>query len=178
MAAKDWLLAQRTLDEILKNEPGNAEATAAKTQVAMHIAMRNRSFTVTTTSITGAKTTTKGPAGFDVGGATVAQTDYSAQISCAVNPARVDTGESYSLECNVQNTGKKGFKIESVQIAEVVDGGRKPAPTSGAKSELGVQQRATIGQQRGSWSATRDYRVEVTVATDKGVSFSATLNWK
>jgi hypothetical protein len=178
IAARDWAQAQRAADEVLRVEPGNAEAGARRPDIAARLAARSRGFSTSSTSVTGARASGRGPAGFDVGGATVAQSDYMGQIACAAAPVRVDMGEAYSVDCSLQNTGKKSFKVESVQIVETVDGARRNAAGLAPRGDIAVQQRVGVAEVRGTWSASRDYRLEVTVRTDKNTSFSASVSWR
>jgi hypothetical protein len=178
MTARDWPRAQRAVDEILRLEPGNAEAGTRKTEIAARIAARNRAFSTGATQVQGARPAGRGPAGFDVGGATVAQSDYMGQIQCATTPARVEEGDQYSIQCTLLNTGKRSYKVESVQVIEIVDGARRTIPIQSSRRDLEPQERTPIAQHGAAWTAQREYRFEVTVRTDKNTSFSASVGWR
>lgn len=178
MGAKDWPRAQRAVDEVLRLEPANAEAATRKAEIAARVAARAKAFSTGATQVQGARPAGRGPAGFDVGGATVAQSDYMGQIQCATAPARVEEGDQYSVQCTLLNTGKRSFKIESIQAIEIADGARRTIPLQAPRGDLGPQERLPIAQHAAAWTAQREYRLEITVRTDKNTSFSATVNWR
>ena len=177
IAARDYARASQLLDQALRAEPGNAEATSRKAEVDQRLASLNKRFSVGSTAILGGKSAGKGPAGFDLGGGGVVQTDFSAQIRCTTTPTSVDLGASYSIRCTILNIGKKGFRIDSVTANETTDGARV-AGAGTPRGEINPQGDAVIFEKSGTWSARTSWSLEIVAKSNKDESFRAVYNWR
>jgi len=165
------------LGEVLRIEPGNAEAATRKAEVDARMVSLGRKFATGVTSVIGGKTA-KGPSGFDLGGGGVVKTDLSAQIRCTTTPTSVESGTSFSVRCSILNIGAKPFKIEGITVNEVVDG----AKTAGAgvipRQDIAPQSDAVIVERVGTWSARSNWSLEVIAKTTKDESFRAVYSWR
>lgn len=177
MTAKDLPRAAQLLGEVLRLEPGNAEAATRKAEVDARMVSLGKKFVTGVTSVIGGKTA-KGPSGFDLGGGGVVKTDISAQIRCTTTPTSVDAGAAYSIRCSILNIGAKAFRIEGITVNEVADG----AKTSGAgvtpRGDIAPQADAVVVERVGAWSAKGSWSLEVIAKTTKDESFRAVYNWR
>ena len=177
MNAKDLPKAAQLLGEVLKLEPGNAEASTRKAEVDSRMASLAKKFVTGATSVIGGKTA-KGPSGFDLGGGGVVKTDFSAQIRCTTTPTSVDPGTSFSIRCSILNIGAKAFKIESVTANEVADGAKTAGAGVAPRGDIAPQADAVIVERTGAWSAKGSWSLEVIAKTTKDESFRAVYNWR
>ena len=176
-AARDYAKAVQVLDQLLKLEPGNAEAASRKAEAEAKMAAASRKFAVGGTSVIGGKAG-KGPSGFDLGGGAVVKTDFSAQIRCTTTPAVVEVGTFYTVRCTILNIGAKAFKIESVAANEVTDGAKAAGSGTAPRQELAPQSDAVILEKSGAWSAKSQWSLEIVAKTTKDESFRAVVNWR
>ena len=80
MNAKDLPKAAQLLGEVLKVEPGNAEASTRKAEVDSRMASLAKKFVTGATSVIGGKTA-KGPSGFDLGEGPYANVEVAVRVS-------------------------------------------------------------------------------------------------
>jgi hypothetical protein len=177
VASRDYAKAAQALDQLLKLEPGNAEAATRKAEVDARMAAANRKFSVGTTATIGGKAA-KGPTGFDLGGGGAVKTDYSAQIRCTTTPATIEAGTLYTVRCSIFNIGAKGFKLDNVAANETIDGAKAAGAGVTPKQELSPQSDAVIYEKSGAWSAKSQWSLELVAKTNKDESFRAVYNWR
>ena len=177
MIAKDFPKAAQFLGEVLKLEPGNAEATSRKADVDARLASLGKKFATGATSVIGGKTA-KGPSGFDLGGGGVVKTDFSAKILCTTTPTAVDPGASFSIRCSILNIGTKPFKIEAITVNEVLDGAKNAGAGVTPRQDIAPQSDAVILERVGTWSAKASWSLEIIAKTTKDESFRAVYNWR
>ncbi|MEO5761945.1 MAG: hypothetical protein ABIR28_06495 [Vicinamibacteria bacterium] len=178
MAARDLPRASQLLDQALRLEPGNGEATTRKAEVDSRIAALNRKFGVGATTVLGGKTAKKGPTGFDLGGGGIVQTDFSAQIRCSTTPASLENGMPYSVRCNILNIGTKAFRILSVAGNETLDGAKTSATGTAPGRDIAPQSDGVIFEKSGTWTAKSQWSLELVAKTTKDESFRAVFNWR
>ncbi|MEO8501977.1 MAG: hypothetical protein ABI565_13750 [Vicinamibacteria bacterium] len=176
--AKELPRASQLYGEVLKLEPGNAEATARKAEVDARVAWLNRKFSVGATTVLGGKATGKGPSGFDLGGGAVVRTDFSAQIRCTTTPTAVEPGTSFSIRCSILNIGAKAFKLESITANEIADDAKSTSAGVTPRQDIAPQSDAVIVEKVGSWTARSKWSFEIVAKTTKDESFRAVYNWR
>jgi hypothetical protein len=177
VAAKDFPRASQLLDQVLRIEPGNAEATSRKAEIDSRVAIMARKFATGATTVIGGKTA-KGPSGFDLGGGGVVKTDFSAQIRCTTTPTAVEPGAPFTIRCSILNIGTKPFKLESISINELTDGAKNAGAGVTPRQDIAPQSDAVIVERVGTWSARAGWSLEVVAKTNKDESFRAVYNWR
>jgi hypothetical protein len=177
MNAKDLAKASTLLAEVLRLEPGNAEAATRRAEVDARMVSMGRKFATGATSVLGGKTS-KGPSGFDLGGGGVVKTDFSAQIRCTTTPTAVDPGAAYTVRCSILNIGTKAFKIDGITVNEVADGAKTTGAGVAPRTDIGPQSDAVILERAGTWSAKGSWSLEVVAKTSKDESFRAVYSWR
>jgi hypothetical protein len=178
MSAKDLARANLLLDQVLKLEPGNTEATSRKAEVENRMGALNRRFSVGATTVLGGKTAGKGPTGFDLGGGGVVRTDFSAQIRCTTTPTSLEAGMPYTVHCSILNIGTKAFKIESITVNETLDGARSAGAGTTPRADIAPQSDAVILDKAGTWSGKSQWSLEIVAKTTKDESFRAVYSWR
>jgi hypothetical protein len=178
ISARDLSRASQLLDQVLRLEPGNSEATARKAEVDARLASLGRKFSVGATTVLGGKATKKGPSGFDLGGGAVVQTDFSAQIRCTTTPTSVEVGMSYSVRCSILNIGTKAFRLESIATTETTDAAKTTGAGVSPRQDIAPQSDAVIVERLGTWSAKSQWSIDLVAKTTKDESFRAVYSWR
>jgi hypothetical protein len=167
------------LDEVLRLDPGNASATAARAAaVSLRDAARKK-FVAGRTVVKTEKAAGGGIAGFE--GADVQRTpDFSGRIEFEMSPASgLKPGDPWTLKLYLVNDGKKGIKVGGVTANTVVNGEGGGGPITPGTREVAPQQRALLGQLTGSWrEGTTSWSADVLVTANKGDSLKNTLTWR
>ena len=179
MAAEtgDLSKSSQLLDQVLKLQPGNPEATSRKADVDARAAALARKFSVSGTTVIGGKAA-KGPTGFDLGGGGAVQRESSAQIRCTTTPASVEPGKAYSVSCSILNIGSKSFKLESVTVNESADGARSAGAGLAPRQDIAPQSSVVILQRSGTWGAKSQWSLDILAKTNKEESFRAIYSWR
>jgi hypothetical protein len=128
----------------------------------------------------------KSVTGFDLTGSTQVEVKRAAEVSARVvfytTPARVKTGDDFSVRIGLVNDGKKTFEIKEVQVAVLVNDTPLAAATGTVKpriKKVASHQEELIHEIAGTWDKdTRSWVVRVGVLTDKRDLYRNELVWK
>jgi hypothetical protein len=171
--------AASLFDEALKLDPGNPRATSGRQAALAARDAARRSFVAGRTVVRTEKAAGGGLAGFDSSGVNVQKApDFQGRIEFAMSPARIRSGEPYSLRTFVVNEGKKPIKISGLTVTTSVNGNKAGGPANPLARDIEPQQRALVDERTGTWpDGVTAWSTEVTV-TAKGDSLRNQLTWK
>ena len=182
LAARQFDAAIGHADAALRLEPGNARASAARTEATHRRDLARRRFTPGRTAVETQKAEKGGGlAGFDAGDADLRKApDFQGRIEFEMAPASgIEPGAAWTLRAYVVNEGKKPIRVQGVTIATNASTGPSGGPVAPKTREIAPQQRALIGEATGTWKdGTTAWSTEVTVTANKGDSLRNTLTWR
>ena len=128
----------------------------------------------------GSRTAVRGGsgAGFAAGDVSV-EREYSGRIQFEVSPSKVQPGDAYSIKIYLTNDGKKPYKIAGLSLSTSTNGQKAPQSATPPSAELKKGNRVQVGALSGAWPSGVDkWYAEVTVTTDKKVTFRSRVTWK
>ncbi len=169
--------AVRLYEQVLEIDPANAQASAGKDRATAAAAAGRKTFVGSRTAVRTGRG--KGKPGFEAGGVSVAEPDYSGRIQFEVNPARVKAGDSYKVRIYLTNDGKKPYRIEGLEVVISINGTAQTQAAQPPREELGPGNRITMAEISAVWpEGVQAWYSEVQVSTDHGDSFKSRVTWK
>jgi hypothetical protein len=182
LGARQYDAAVSHLDGVLRLEPGNARATALRTDAVRRRDLAKRRFTPGQTAVQTQKAQKAADLqGFDTGDADLRKApDFLGRIEFEMSPAgSLEPGDAWTLRVYVVNEGKKPIRVQGVSVGTSVNGAGSGGPVTPSAREIAPQQRSLVAEAKGSWrESTTSWATEVTVTANKGDSLKNTLTWR
>jgi hypothetical protein len=166
--------------QALQLDPQNAQAAAGRARAQAAQADARRTFVAGRSVLVGARSGTKGPAGFDDEDVAVAKApDYSGRVEFEASPRSVKAGDAWTVRVFLLNDGKKDFRVQGLTATLGVDGAKSPLPATVATREVATQKRALVAELSGTWrEGTKSWSLEVAVTSAHGEVVRNTLSWR
>jgi len=165
-------------DEVLKLDPQNGPATAART-AALNAKNASRKTFVASRTVVQTEQKSKGPAGFDTSDVSVKSQDFVGRLEFAMNPATVKPGEPYKLQIALVNEGKKAIKISGMTYTVTVNGQKSGNPIAPKVKEVAPSQRVVLEELPGMFpDGVTTWTAEVLVTANKGDSLRNQITWR
>ncbi len=167
-------------NQALQLDPQNAQASAGRARAQAAAADARRTFVAGRSTLIGARSGKKGPAGFDAEDVEVAKSpDYSGRLEFETEKRSIKPGETWSVRVFLVNDGKKDFKIQSLSATASVNGAKAPLPASAGVREIATQKRAQVAELSGTWKeGTSAWSLEVSITSSHGEVVRNTLSWR
>jgi hypothetical protein len=168
------------LDEALRLDPGNAQATSARAAAVRQRDAGRRRF-VSGRTVVQTEKAQKGITGFDSGDVALQKApDFQGRIEFEMSPASgIQPGDPWTLRVFVVNEGKKAIRVQGLSVATSVNGTGSGAPVAPRAREIAPQARVLLGETSGNWSeGTTAWSTEATVTANRGDSLRNTITWR
>jgi hypothetical protein len=178
LAAHNYDQAVGFLDDALRQDPGNARATALRGPAVAQRDLARRRFVPGRTVVATEKASGGNISGFE-GAAVQKAPDFLGRIEFEMSPASgLKAGDPWTLKLYVVNDGKKAIKITDLNATATVNGAPGGGAASARAREIAPQARVQVGEMAGAWKdGTTAWSAEV-VVTAKGDSLKNTLTWR
>jgi hypothetical protein len=172
--------AQAIYEEVLGLDPQNAQARSGRDEAAAAAFAWKRSFVPGRTTVSGGKGGRADLTGFESTDVKVAKApDYSGIIDFQPSPTRVKPGDSYSIVVSLTNDGKRDYRVASASATLVVDNRGQELPVAPPAGEIASRKSVTLTRTGGTWpTGVQSWRLEVTIQTTHGETFTNRLTWR
>jgi FHA domain len=182
IGAHQYDAAISRLDDALRLQPGNAQATSLRADAVRRRDFARRKFVAGRTVVLTEKAQKEDAlAGFDTGDADLRKApDFQGHIEFEMSPASgLEPGVPWTLRVFVVNEGKKAIRIQGLNVGTAVNGTTTGGSAAPKARDIQPQQRALVGEVTGSWQdGTTSWSTEVAITANKGDSLKSTITWR
>jgi tetratricopeptide (TPR) repeat protein len=101
------------------------------------------------------------------------------KINIDVDPASVKPGDSYIVRISIRNEGDAPIQVQELIVKTTVDGHASSGPLQPLVKDVAPQQKAMLREVKGQWKEdTTSWRMEVTVKTARGETYTNEVTWR